>query len=92
MFEMENCKEVFVLIATNCYVDLDEVGQQVDLTKYRGLISFLSYLTTSRPDIQFSVCLCVRFQSTPKESHYKAAKKNSQVSERNNQCWIMISK
>jgi len=35
----------------------------------------LLYLTTSRPDIQFSVCICARFQSNPKESHYKVAKR-----------------
>jgi len=27
------------------------------------------YLTASRPYILFSVCLCVRFQSDPRESH-----------------------
>jgi len=34
----------------------------------------LVYLTASRPNIQFGVCLCARFQSNPKESHFKAAK------------------
>ena len=33
------------------------------------------YLTASRPDIQFGVCLCARFQSNPKESPFKAAKR-----------------
>jgi len=66
---MEDCKEVVTPIATNCLMDADEVGQQGDSTKYRGLIGSLLYLTTSRPDIQFSVCLCARFQANPKESH-----------------------
>ena len=44
-------------------------------TKYRGLIGSLPYLTTSRPDIHFGVCLCARFQANPKESHLKVAKK-----------------
>jgi len=35
----------------------------------------LLYLTANRPDIQFGVCLCARFQSNPKESHFKAAKR-----------------
>jgi len=48
---MENCKEVATPIATNFLIDSDEVGQQVDSTKYRGLIGFLLYLTTSRLDI-----------------------------------------
>ena len=33
------------------------------------MISSLLYLMASRPDILFSVCLCARFQSCPKESH-----------------------
>ena len=39
------------------------------------MIVSLLYLTTSRPDIQFGVCLCVRFQANPKESHFEAAKR-----------------
>jgi len=72
--KMEDCKEAVTLIATNCLMDADEAGNQVDSTKYRGLIGSLRYLTASRPDIQFGVCLCARFQSNPKESHFKAAK------------------
>ena len=37
--------------------------------KYRGMIGSLLYLTASRPDIMFNVCLCAHFQSNPKESH-----------------------
>jgi len=73
-FKMEDCKEATTPIATNCLIDADEAGQLVDSTKYRGLIGSLLYLTASRPDIQFGVCLCARFQSNPKESHVKAAK------------------
>jgi len=72
---MEDCKEVTTPIATNYPMDADEAGQQVDSTKYRGLIGSLLYLTTSRPDIQFSVCLCSRFQANPKESHLKVTKR-----------------
>ena len=71
---MEDCKEVATPIATNCLMDADEVGNQVDSTKYKGLIGSLLYLTTSRLNIQFGVCLCARFQSNPNESHFKAAK------------------
>ncbi|GJW03308.1 copia protein [Tanacetum coccineum] len=33
----------------------------------------LLYLTEHRPDIIFSVCLCVRFQEDPKTSHLEAS-------------------
>jgi len=72
---MEDYKEATTPIATNCLMDADEASQPVDSTKYRGLIGSLLYLTASRPDIQFGVCLCARFQVNPKESHFKAAKK-----------------
>ena len=36
--------------------------------------SFL-YLTASRPDVMFCVCLCARFQACPKESHLIALKR-----------------
>lgn len=41
------------------------------------MIGSLLYLTTSRSDITFSVCLCARYQSCPKESHQKAVKRIS---------------
>ncbi|GKE05391.1 hypothetical protein Tco_1397409 [Tanacetum coccineum] len=53
----------------------DEEGESVDNTKYRGMIGSLLYLTTSRPDIMFSVCLCARFQEDPKTSHLEAVKR-----------------
>ena len=39
------------------------------------MIGSLLYLTASRSDIMFVVCLCARFQSNPKESHLKAVKR-----------------
>ena len=53
----------------------DEKDPEVDPTLYRAMIGSLMYLTASRPDIMFSVCLCARYQSTPKESHLKAVKR-----------------
>ena len=41
---------------------------------YRGMIGSLLYLTASRPDIMYSVCLCDRFQSCLKESHLGVVK------------------
>ena len=41
----------------------------VDTKLYKSMIDSLVYLTASRPNIMFSVCLCARVQSCPKESH-----------------------
>ncbi|GKF83866.1 hypothetical protein Tco_0248764, partial [Tanacetum coccineum] len=53
----------------------DEEGESVDSTKYRGMIGTLLYLTTSRPDIMFSVCLYARFQEAAKTSHLETVKR-----------------
>ena len=45
----------------------------MDNKLFRSTIGSLLYLTTSRLDIMFSVCLCARFQSNPKESHIKGS-------------------
>ncbi|GKC63564.1 retrovirus-related pol polyprotein from transposon TNT 1-94, partial [Tanacetum coccineum] len=44
----------------------DESGVSVNETQFRGMIGSLMYLTASRPDIQFSTCLCARYlKGTP---------------------------
>ena len=67
-FEMESCKEANTPMPSSCYMDADLAGKEVDQTKYRGLIGSLLYLTTSRVDIMFVVCLCARFKANPKEN------------------------
>ncbi|KAK2436294.1 hypothetical protein QL285_021296 [Trifolium repens] len=53
----------------------EEIDTKVDQKLYRGMIGSLLYLTASRPDILYSVCLCARFQSDPRESHLTAVKR-----------------
>ncbi|GJW49745.1 retrovirus-related pol polyprotein from transposon TNT 1-94 [Tanacetum coccineum] len=54
---------------------LDLYDKSASETLYRGMIGSLMYLTASMPDIQFSTCLCVRYQANPKESHLIAIKR-----------------
>lgn len=72
---MESCKESPIPMATNCYLDVDEAETTVDQTKYQGMIGSLLYLTTSHQNIMHNVCVCVRFQSCPKESHLIVVKR-----------------
>nr|GEZ26255.1 uncharacterized mitochondrial protein AtMg00810-like [Tanacetum cinerariifolium] len=53
----------------------DLVGKPVNETSYRGMIGSLMYLTVTRPDIQFSIVLCARYQSILKELHLIAVKR-----------------
>ncbi|GKB59508.1 uncharacterized mitochondrial protein-like protein, partial [Tanacetum coccineum] len=52
----------------------DEDGEEVDVHMYRSMIGSLMYLTSSRPDIMFTVCACARYQVNPKVSHLYAVK------------------
>jgi histone deacetylase 1/2 len=39
------------------------------------MIGSLLYSMATRPDIQFSVCRCARFQASPRTSHRQAVKR-----------------
>nr|GEU43002.1 putative ribonuclease H-like domain-containing protein [Tanacetum cinerariifolium] len=52
----------------------DPDGEDVDVHTYRSMIGSLMYLTSSRPNIMFAVCTCVRFQVTPKALHLHVVK------------------
>jgi Reverse transcriptase (RNA-dependent DNA polymerase) len=72
-FGVEDSNTSKTPMATNINLDADENEKSVDISQYRAMIGSLLYLTASRPDIMFSICLCARFQSNPKESHLKAS-------------------
>ena len=73
-FGMQDCKGVKIPMPTNGHLCTDENGIDFDHKVYRSMIGSLLYLCASRPDIMLSVCMCARFQATPKESHHKAVK------------------
>ncbi|GJR23036.1 hypothetical protein Tco_0971563 [Tanacetum coccineum] len=65
----KNIKPASTPIKAHKSLGKDEEGEDVDVHLYRSMIGCLMYLTASRPDIMFAVCLCARFQVTPKVSH-----------------------
>ncbi|GKD61531.1 retrovirus-related pol polyprotein from transposon TNT 1-94 [Tanacetum coccineum] len=73
-FGLEDSKPIKTPMSSETKLTRDEDGEPIDDTKYRGMIGSLLYLTASRPDIMFSVCLCARFQEAPKTSHLEAVK------------------
>ncbi|GJR50711.1 retrovirus-related pol polyprotein from transposon TNT 1-94 [Tanacetum coccineum] len=56
-------------------LDEDLQGNPVDATLYHGMIGSLMYLTSSRPDLIYAVCLCARYQAKPTEKHLNAVKR-----------------
>ncbi|WVZ75854.1 LOW QUALITY PROTEIN: hypothetical protein U9M48_023878 [Paspalum notatum var. saurae] len=74
-FEMGDSKPMTTPMRTNTALDADEDGEAVDQKKFQGMIGSLLYLTATRPDIQFAVCLCARYQASPRTSHRQAVKR-----------------
>ncbi|WVZ90441.1 hypothetical protein U9M48_036743 [Paspalum notatum var. saurae] len=71
-FNMDDSKPMTTPMSTNTALDADEDGEAVDQKEFRGMIGSLLYLTATRPDIQFAVCLCARYQASPRTSHRQA--------------------
>ncbi|GJU94896.1 retrovirus-related pol polyprotein from transposon TNT 1-94 [Tanacetum coccineum] len=66
-------------------LDEDLQGTPVDATLYRGMIVSLMYLTSSRPDLIYAVCLCAQDQAKPTEKHL-----NADSSVLRQQKWIVL--
>ncbi|KAJ9535417.1 LOW QUALITY PROTEIN: hypothetical protein OSB04_un001468 [Centaurea solstitialis] len=74
-FGMHDAKPASTPMETHKHLTADVEGEEVDVHHYRSMIGSLMYLTASRPDIMFAVCVCARFQVRPKESHLHAVKR-----------------
>jgi len=73
-YKLDHLKHASTPMASSTNLDQDLDGKPVNEKTYHGMISSLLYLIASHPDIMFSVCLCARFQSSPKESHLSTVK------------------
>jgi hypothetical protein len=71
-FNIAELKPVSTPMSMVAVLDLDENDEAVDQREYRSMIDSLLYLTATRLDIQFTVCLCARFQASPRSSHRMA--------------------
>jgi len=74
-FKLEECKEMNTPMHPTCTLSKEDQGSKVDQKLYRGMIGSLLDITASRLDILFSVCLCARFQSDPREPHLTDVKR-----------------
>jgi hypothetical protein len=74
-FNMAELKPVSTPMSSAVLLGPDEDGKAVDQGEYRSMIGSLLYLTATRPDIQFIVELCTRFQASPRSSHRMAVQR-----------------
>ncbi|GJR99687.1 retrovirus-related pol polyprotein from transposon TNT 1-94 [Tanacetum coccineum] len=74
-FDLHKSDPVDTPMVKRTKLDEDLSGTPVDQTKYRSMIGSLMYLTASRPDLVFAVCMCARYQSRPTKKHLEAVKR-----------------
>jgi hypothetical protein len=60
-FDMGEAKPLSMPMSTTMVLDADEDGEPMDQKKYRSMIGSLLYITPTRSDKHFAVCLCARF-------------------------------
>lgn len=73
-FNMWNCNAVKNPIVPGTVLS-KEGRKDADATMYKQLIGCLMYLTVTRPDLMFVVCLISRYMAEPKEEHMMIAKR-----------------
>nr|GEU36108.1 uncharacterized mitochondrial protein AtMg00810-like [Tanacetum cinerariifolium] len=74
-YGMKSSDSVDIHMLDRTKLEEDLQGILVDPTRYRGMISSLMYLTSSRPDLVFAVCMCARYQAKPIKKHLHEVKR-----------------
>nr|GEX62713.1 hypothetical protein [Tanacetum cinerariifolium] len=74
-YGFKSCDPVDTPMVEKSKLDEDKEGKAVDLSHYRSMIDTLLYLIASRPDLQFAICMCARYQGRPTEKHLHAVKR-----------------
>nr|GEW28295.1 hypothetical protein [Tanacetum cinerariifolium]GEX39365.1 hypothetical protein [Tanacetum cinerariifolium] len=74
-YGFESCDLVDTPMVEKSKLNKDREGKAVDPSHYRGMIGTLLYLTASRPDLQFAICMCARYQARPTKKHVYAVKR-----------------
>nr|GEZ03648.1 retrotransposon protein, putative, Ty1-copia subclass [Tanacetum cinerariifolium] len=74
-YGFDSCDPVDTPMVEKSKLDKDKEGKAVDSSHYRGMIGTLLYLTVSRPDLQFAICMCARYQARPTEKHLHKVKR-----------------
>nr|GEZ07558.1 retrovirus-related Pol polyprotein from transposon TNT 1-94 [Tanacetum cinerariifolium] len=73
-YGMRSCDLVDTIMVEKSKLDEDIKGKVVDPTRYRGMVGTFMYLTSSRPDLVYVVCMYAWYQARPTEKHLHAIK------------------
>ncbi|GJT66706.1 copia protein [Tanacetum coccineum] len=72
---MDSCDPVDTPMVDRLKLDEDPLGIPVNQTRFRSMVGSLMYLTASRPDLVFAVCMCARYHTSPTKKHLEALKR-----------------
>ncbi|GJV94683.1 retrovirus-related pol polyprotein from transposon TNT 1-94 [Tanacetum coccineum] len=72
---MDSCDPIDTPMVDRLKLDEDPLGTLVDQTRFRSMVGSPMYLTASRPDLVFVVCMYARYQASPTKKHLKALKR-----------------
>nr|GEW59576.1 hypothetical protein [Tanacetum cinerariifolium] len=73
-YGFESCDLVDTPMVEKSKLDENKDGKAIDPSHYHGMIGTLFYLTANRPDLQFAICMCARYQARPTGKHLHAVK------------------
>nr|GEZ95252.1 retrovirus-related Pol polyprotein from transposon TNT 1-94 [Tanacetum cinerariifolium] len=71
---MDSCGPVDTPMVDRLKLDEDPLRILVDQTRFRSMVGSLIYLTASRLDLVFAICMCARYQALPFKKHLEALK------------------
>nr|GEV90898.1 retrovirus-related Pol polyprotein from transposon TNT 1-94 [Tanacetum cinerariifolium] len=74
-YGFDSCDPMDTPIVKKSKLDEDKEGKTIDPTHYRGMIGTLLYLTASRPDLQFAICMCAQYQARPTKKYLHTVKR-----------------
>ena len=72
---MQQNKAIVTPIIMGLKLRKDDHSKNFDLTLYKTIVGSLMYFTATRHDIMYVVSLISKFMETPKETHWKEAKR-----------------
>lgn len=72
---MDKSNAVSNPIVPGCKLSKEGSGAEIDVTNYKQMVGSLMYLTATRPDLMYDVCLISRYMEKPTEMHLQAAKR-----------------
>nr|GEY42132.1 retrovirus-related Pol polyprotein from transposon TNT 1-94 [Tanacetum cinerariifolium] len=74
-YGFESCDPMDTPMVEKSKLDEDKEGKAVDPSHYRCMIGTLLYLTASRPELQFALCMCAQYQARPTKKYVHAVKR-----------------